>query len=75
MSSKYGRNCSKCPMSVNSIGINVGHQQIAKFLLSMLLSFEFSDTLNKEIVSDSSTQIIDGFAQLPHKVLKDVFQN
>lgn len=45
MSSRYGRNCSKCPMSVNSIGINVGHQQMAKFLLSILLSFEFSETL------------------------------
>lgn len=45
ISSKYGRNCSKCPMSVNSMGISVGHQQIAKFLLSMLFSLEFSETL------------------------------
>lgn len=32
-------------MSVKSMGINVGHQQIARFLLSMLFSFELSDTL------------------------------
>lgn len=32
-------------MSENSIGISVGHQQIAKFLLSMLFNLEFSDTL------------------------------
>lgn len=65
-------------MSVNSIGISVGHQQIAKFLLSMLLSFEFSDTLN---ITEKSNGVncgihkIDEFQfQLPHKVLKDVLQ-
>lgn len=32
-------------MSVKWIGIREGQKQIAKFLLSILLSFEFSDTL------------------------------
>lgn len=47
MSSKYGRICSNRPMSLNSIGSNVGHQHIAKFLLSILFNFEFSATLQK----------------------------
>lgn len=45
ISSKYGRICSNLPMSLNSIGSSVGHQQIARFLLSMLFSLEFSATL------------------------------
>ena len=31
------------------MGNNVGHQQMAKFLLSILFSFEFSETLKKYI--------------------------
>lgn len=44
-SSRYGLIASNLPRSLNSIGNNVGHQQIAKFLLSILLSLQFSATL------------------------------
>lgn len=59
MSSRYGRSCSKWPMSVKSMGMSVGHQQMAKFLLSMLFSFELSDTLcgayKKVSINESQT--------------------
>lgn len=45
ISSKYGRIDSNLNISVNSMGNRVGHQHIAKFLLSMLFNFEFSETL------------------------------
>lgn len=48
VSSKCGRNCSNRPMSLNSIGNKVGHQQIAIFLESMLLALQFSATLKKK---------------------------
>lgn len=59
ISSKYGRICSNLPISLNSIGNNVGHQHIAKFLLSMLLSFEFSATLKtKTVVLNFNSSIL-----------------
>lgn len=47
MSSRYGRVISKRPMSENWTGSRVGHQHIAKFLLSIEFNFELSATLAK----------------------------
>ena len=47
VSSKCGLIISKRPMSVNSNGNRVGHQQIAKFFESMLFALQFSVTLHK----------------------------
>lgn len=44
-SSRYGLIASNLPRSLNSIGSKVGHQHIARFLLSILLSLQFSATL------------------------------
>jgi hypothetical protein len=45
VSSRCGLIDSKRPMSLNSKGSNVGHQQMAKFFESMLLALQFSVTL------------------------------
>lgn len=48
VSSKWGRSCSNLPISLNSMGNNVGHQHIAIFFESMLLALQFSATLLRE---------------------------
>lgn len=48
VSSMWGRNCSNWPISLNSIGSKVGHQQIAKFFESILLDLQFSATLKHQ---------------------------
>lgn len=55
-SSKYGLIASNLPKSLNSIGKSVGHQQIAKFLLSILFSLQFSATLQKKIIQKFKTK-------------------
>lgn len=67
-------------MSVKSMGMSVGHQQMAKFLLSMLFSFELSDTLcgAYKKVSINESQTVDSPNVSPpnllHKVLEYIFE-
>lgn len=61
------------------MGNNVGHQQIAKFLLSILFSLQFSATLEKYnnfIYTESKRrkEINADRGDLLHKMMKDKFK-
>lgn len=65
VSSRCGLITSNRPISVNSKGSNVGHQQMAKFFESMLFALQFSVTLRtkkgKVSVEHSAYHSLDNF--------------
>ena len=66
---------SNLPKSPNSYCNRVGHQQIARFLLSMQLSLLDSVTLLRKFVKKSKLNYFSVFCSLLDKMLENEFQH